>query len=377
MSSMITADTLRRCTLHQLPVELVVHIMKASPSLSALWSFINTSARLATIFDGCALEVTENVLRCTVPEQTQVLLYAVFQLRLSLHPPSLHAARELREVNLSSLQDRLLATPITTSEIPRSFVFLAHKIHVLAHECIEHYIRVCMTMNPSCLDDPTFKGYWYLKLRQPKGRLYQPKDSGPPSWAEEQLVLLNMWRLQYYFDMKAACDVGQLGWSTADQEELKSLDLPEFYHMSPAGSGHYITEQLMTVYAYVHGVRTPEQDATLPLRLPSPNTRSRFDLGCFPEPKRNQPDGKALIIDFRPDSWIFAWMMSRNLKTSPLCGFGPQHFRRFGFTLWEDSRMTDLGLLPPRSHFFSYEYYFKWRSILSDEECDPANRDNW
>ncbi|KAI0904154.1 hypothetical protein F4823DRAFT_226731 [Ustulina deusta] len=232
MSSIFTTDHHGHYTLDQLPVELVVHIMKASPSLSALWSFINASARLAGIFRGSALEITEAVLRCTVPDQTQVFLRAVIQLRSSLFPPSLDAA-----TRPATLGNPLGPAPATTPEILRSFILLAHRIHALAHECIEHYIKTCMAMNPSYLDDPTFRGYnsgyplLPVHLKRPKGRPYQPKDTGPPSWAEEQLVIWNLWRVQYYYDIRAAHDVGRLEWSVAEQEELLSMTLPEFYRL--------------------------------------------------------------------------------------------------------------------------------------------------
>ncbi len=250
-----------------------MHIMKESPSLSALWSFINASARLAGIFRGSALEITEAVLQCTVPDQTQVFLRAVIQLRSSLFPPSLDAA-----TRPATLGNPLGPAPVTTPEILRSFILLAHRIHALAHECIEHYIKTCMAMNPSCLDDPTFRGYnsgyplLPVHLKRPKGRPYQPKDTGPPSWAEEQLVIWNLWRVQYYYDIRAAHDVGRLEWSIAEQEELLSMTLPEFYRLYNRIS--YKWEQLITVFAYVKGAKSPELGAFC---LPCPTVPSRFD----------------------------------------------------------------------------------------------------
>ncbi|KAI0410765.1 hypothetical protein F5X98DRAFT_384910 [Xylaria grammica] len=132
-------------------------------------------------------------------------------------------------------------------------------------------------MEPSLLDDPTFKGYSSEdppidpRLKRPMGKPYKPQDSGPPLWAEEQLVVLNLWRLQYYYDIRVAHDGGHLEWLIAEQEELQSMTLAEFYSLGTRGNCKY--EQLVTVLMQVQGAKIPEQEMLIrPFRLPYPAT---------------------------------------------------------------------------------------------------------
>ncbi|KAI0099758.1 hypothetical protein GGR51DRAFT_534980 [Nemania sp. FL0031] len=370
MSSIVTADHRRQCTLDQLPVELILHIMKLSPSLSALWSLINTSGRLAAVFHGAALEIITAVLQSTVHDEIQVFIRAVIQLRSSAFPPSLDIARQP-----AMLYSPISPPPAITPEILRRFLHLAHGIHVLARECIDHYIKVCVAMNPSCLDDPTWEGFNNAlppHMNLPKGRPYEPKDSGPPVYAEEQLVVWNLWRVQYFYDIRVAHDTGRLEWSLVEQDELLSMTLPEFYHLY-----NHLTwgwEQLMTVDAYVIQVRDREK-AQPPFRLPCPTALSRFDWPYSPEPWADHPNAEQPHPEFVPDGWIFAKLMSHSRKYTPLYGFALSHFRKFGFALWRGRRMVDLGLMSDRTRQPDLDYSFRWHSILSEEERDPANAD--
>ncbi|KAI0201411.1 hypothetical protein F4808DRAFT_425115 [Astrocystis sublimbata] len=361
----------KRCSLNELPVELVVHVMKELPSLSALWGFINANARFAAIFRDHAIQITEAVLQHTVPGQTRTFLRGVIHLHSSLYPPNLDAARPFR----GGLSDDFGSALVTSPEICRRFVLLAHRIHNLAHECIDHYIQRSLGMNPRELDDPTFISFECTfpperRRTPPKGRLYQPKDSGPPSWAEEQLVILNLWKLQYYDGIRLAHTDGRLGWSAADQQDFLSMTVLEFFHL-----GSCAREQLLTVLAYVQKVEYPERETSSRLCLAHPPAHNRFDLGCSPEPSEPMRDLKGREIrglEFKPDTWWFANLMFTNLKYSPLFRLSFSHFRKFGFAIWENRRMIDLGLLPTKREFPYTPWYFKWRSILCDEECVPT-----
>ncbi|KAI1170191.1 hypothetical protein F4777DRAFT_135040 [Nemania sp. FL0916] len=361
------------CKLDQLPVELVVQIMLESHSLSTLYSLICASARLASVFRGSAVEITKGVMQRTVPAQMRIFLRAVIQLRSSPFPLILNAGLAKQSTRLCS---HLGCTPASTPEILRSFICLAHRIHVLAHECIDHYRRVCIAMNPSCLDDPTFRGYdgtLVVQTVRPRGKPYQPKDTGPPSWAEEQLVLLNLWRVQYYYEIRVAHQAGRLEWPAVTPDELLSMDIAQFYGREMSS---WRWEQLITIMIYMQQVKSSKQGTSRPFCLPSPSAPGRFDWPCSPEPLIDPLDEQASRLDFRSDAFIFMSLMSNDLKGSPLFGFRPSNFRKFGFVLWERRRMVDLGLLSPKTRLPDFTYYFKWVSILSEEERDRKNADH-
>jgi hypothetical protein len=214
------------------------------------------------------------------------------------------------------------------------------------------------------------------RLKRHKGRPYEPKNTGSPSWAEEQLVLLNLWRIQYFYDLKAACFNGHLGWGITQQDALQLTTIPVFFSLFVRR--RYRIEQLMTVLAYVNRVQSLDQETTAnQIRLPRPTAPSnRFYWACSPEPSATDSQSAGhgpLQIEFRPDSWVFAEIMSRDLKYSPLYGFPLSRFRKFGLALWGNQRMADLGLIAPQKEMPSVEYYFRWWSILSEEERCRTN----
>jgi hypothetical protein len=84
---------------------------------------------------------------------------------------------------------------IETTELLRRFG-LAHKIHVLAYSCIDHYVQRSMAMSPSSLVKlgPYVGGFAgcniILAFDGAESRPYQPHNTGPLSWVEEQRVVI-------------------------------------------------------------------------------------------------------------------------------------------------------------------------------------------
>ncbi|KAJ3568383.1 hypothetical protein NPX13_g6440 [Xylaria arbuscula] len=390
--------------IHRLPVEVVVLIMKASPSLSALWSFITTSALLSAIFHEHALEITEAVLSDAVfytnHEQTQAFIHAVFQLRLAIQPRTLDDATNPPQPNTDSLKRRLLSIPAPKPEALRGFVCLAHKLHVLAHEYLEDCLRECMAIRPLSVDDQTLMDCLvsdqpkrYYDFTRHRGKPYQPKDTGPPSWTEEQLVILNLWQLQYYIDLRKALAAGRLEWSESCCEEFREMDIWSFYEIDDQEEASHLfrQEQIMTILEYLLKKESIEQDMPGPRSPPYPTTR--FNLGCTPEQRPRRRDPKSLefgaaspghlefyqrvpLHSMRPtihpaqDTWRFSKNMAQDNINPIMAGRGPECFRRFGFCLWDKTRMIDWGLLPPRPLLKEerLKYYIRWRSLLNDED---------
>lgn len=62
--------------------------------------------------------------------------------------------------------------------------------------------------------------------------------------------------------------------------------------------------------------------------------------------------------------------MAQDLKMSPLPGLSVEPYRKLGFAIWDDQRMTDLGFAGPnkRAIMETTRYYYVWYSVLTDEE---------
>ncbi|KAK3326852.1 hypothetical protein B0H66DRAFT_530840 [Apodospora peruviana] len=139
-----------------LPTEVLLQILKTCTDLSALYSFINTSTRLASVFDNHAAEIVETVLRSVVPGPVRRVMRMVVYIRtggrfddqrwehediISMTP----AAPLPTDGYISAggfrarrWEDMIIGTAAAAAEEPppppalllRKFLYLAHKIHV-------------------------------------------------------------------------------------------------------------------------------------------------------------------------------------------------------------------------------------------------------
>jgi hypothetical protein len=112
--------------------------MKAAPDLSSLWSFIDASPIMAVVLNTYAVEIVDAVITTTVPVQIQSLMRAVLRVQASsVVSYYYHSLSETRNLSLK-MSNPLERTEIETPELLRRFGSLTHKIHVLAHSCIDH-----------------------------------------------------------------------------------------------------------------------------------------------------------------------------------------------------------------------------------------------
>ncbi|KAK9419931.1 putative F-box domain-containing protein [Seiridium unicorne] len=350
-------------SLHQLPNEILLDIIKLSPDFSSLWSIINTSPRLAALFGSHALEITETVLVRTVPIPTQTLLRAVLHLRFSTFNVSLTHA-------ISLPTTLAFSSPVSVDEAKVfNFVRSAHKIHVLAHKCIDFYIQRCMTMNFARLANSTFSYHstdppLQPRLKRPEGIPYQPDNTGPPLWVEEQRVILNLWRLEYHAELKNTLSSGLMEWPAEDLKALEDSRPPDFFNLK---SWH--REEVLTVSEYIETLSGQKNDHPHPSHLETPTIVDRFDFTCAGKPSGGQGIWGSSSLTTPPVGWKFVKLMSRDYKVSPLPGITFERYRKFGFAVWDQRRLVDLGLWPSEKMLpANSEYYFRWRSILNEEE---------
>lgn len=320
-----------RNMLYRLPDELLIGILEFAPSLSALWSLINSSGRLAAIFRRYGAQITEAVMRSTLPAQTQGLMKAVLQLRAGRYPSSLAQAREMPCLRPGP--------PIGAvgPDVVRGAVRLAHEIHALAYECICHYIDKCTRMSAEELANPALIASGAvdaaLTWMRPAGQPQQLQHTGNPLLVEEQLVAMNLWRLQYVVEVRAAASTERLRWSAEDRQDILSNHVWWFYRLE---FGSYKEEQLQVVRRYVH--RRGGILNKLPLPLTTPHL---FDVPYAPSHRT------VLRLEYKPRGWALMTGILRGTNCSPLYGVTLGTYRKYGFAVFHDRRMVDLGLLPP------------------------------
>ena len=66
-----------------------------------------------------------------------------------------------------------------------------------------------------------------------ESRPYQPHNTGPLSWVEEQRVVRALWRIQFLSELKLARNEGRLNWTGDDLKALESTSVINFYSIKP------------------------------------------------------------------------------------------------------------------------------------------------
>jgi hypothetical protein len=351
-------------------------IIKAAPDLSSLWNFIDASPIMAVVFNTYAVEIVDAVITTTVPIQIQCLMRAVLRVQASsVVSCYYHSLSETRNLSLKS-SNPLERAEIETPELLHRFGSLAHKIHMLAHSCINHYIQRSMVMTPSSLIklgpyDGGFVGSDMLAFDGAESQPYQPHNTGPPSWVEEQRVVKALWRIQFLSELKLARSEGRLNWTGDDLKALESTSLINFYSIKP-----WDLEQILTAWEFLQELRAREGvNVDSISQLPTASLGESFNHNCAPQPCLDSKDDhfqqREEYLDLALMSYIFhISFIARDPKFSPLRGMPFKPYRKFGFAIWDDKRMTDLGFAEPRKRVILHtlKYYYVWYSVLTDEE---------
>lgn len=276
------------------------------------------------------------------------------------------------------------------------FVKLAHTIHGVGHACLDFYIEKSLSAKPQRFDVGDLQDYKRLMTllyseRQSPGQPFQPKDFGPPTYLEEQIVIRATWQLQLFLDMKTALRTGAPAhWSEEDRNQLRKVaDIPEMASLSrDLGCKMNCSckvEQILSVVDYVQEI-TEDQHSPLEdvlkrfLRCPPLAVRNKaYHLPCSPKPypffdkisERETIRDVDSMIERRTKGCLFYQMMTRNNRV-PIKHVSFKPWRRLGFALWQTERMVELGLLGSKESAYglvsSKEPWFIWRSILTPEE---------
>ncbi|KNG84858.1 hypothetical protein ANOM_007654 [Aspergillus nomiae NRRL 13137] len=207
-----------------------------------------------------ASEIVGAVLSLTVPVQTRLYMRQVLDLYTGIYP---YSSFEQAQTDILLLTKKITSTP----EQLRKFVALSHRIHVLAHLCIERCLQRC--------------------LRSPLGQRQYPEWFYFPTWTEEQRMILSFWRLLFYNKLRIEGRKGHLAWRSIDLAQL----LPHRSYQ------HFTTDtaqfQAMTVWRFICEQINPEASeeefwkGSEPLRLfelPKPPEGTEFGWTCQPPP---------------------------------------------------------------------------------------------
>ena len=369
-----------------LPAELLLPILNQAPDLSSLWSLINASPAAARMFHAAPLEVIEAVMAATM--HTPILSLALPVLRgLAFSQfPNLEEARWLPSSSLPPWPSQTSMQRTQHPLWPRRFLRTAHRIHSLAHGCVEHYIASTNSANIRELVEfgPVAEGGHddYLgRYATAESRAFEPVLRSTHSWWEEQRAARCLWHVCLYFQLQRARKTGQLDWP---QDHLLALASTSLFDFDMADRPQperglfrlkFRHQQLLTILEYLDQLPGFASGIDDPLLLIHPIIADRyFDRSvCRQKPRfqyEDAPNSEECMLQeiVRPKIDIWQGRIFQNTVYRILQGIPFEKWRHFGFALWDMDRIEDLGLGYKSIIPIGNRGYYRWYSIMDQNK---------
>ncbi|KAF2133907.1 hypothetical protein P153DRAFT_306555, partial [Dothidotthia symphoricarpi CBS 119687] len=381
----MTANT-EQDAFSQLPEELRIKIIKLSPDPFSLRSLAHASPAMGRLLNRYSLEIAEVVLEVTVPLQTRRLMGAVLKARFSSFPVSLSEAQTVAKTDSTMATDEMRSSGLDRAAAAvRSLLTTAANVHAWSHTCLEHLIRKSMELRPSTLvknGDGRTRREEFENAESRKD--YLPQDTGPPSWVEEQRMIKSFWQLQFFLELQGAGHKGRLGtnWPRQEVDVLTQSSADGFYDVFGCER-----EQILTACDFLGAVTS---GTITSVEAVHDNNAYGLPTICWVEGavqrcscaeplsfERNKDTFSQgpKNLDQTPWSYRFHHAMSTTdgwhdgYMLTLVYPF--QAWRKYGFAIWDDKRMVDLGMRHPRKASVisnSIPYSFRWWSILTEED---------
>ncbi|KAH6692130.1 hypothetical protein BKA61DRAFT_625033 [Leptodontidium sp. MPI-SDFR-AT-0119] len=404
----------------KVPIEVLLLILRLIPDLPSLRNLDKTSPSVSSLFEEYGAEITESIISHSLPAQIQNLIRTVILVRSKLIPSrSLedftavflrrdgyclnfvngpNYTRCIRRIH-PSLSDSLEACeacreafpPLgiskeTSSVILRGIMATACRIQNLADELLLSSMDRCMASKPLQLVDQKFRyagraGFKWSPQRRPLGKSFTPVNhSGSSfSWIEQQRTNRQFWRLQLFLDLKKLGKRKLLCWPVEDLARLDRLDVSSFWSLE--NFNYRVMEQLGTVADYLasrkrqHGITALEPTTSFHSLVQVP-VLSSFAHSSWSIPSILSP--YALDESNEAENIMSSEIGMAHRPNTPLRYTSWSQWRKFGFYIWDDERMRDLGFLFRETHsedsmrsiiqsFSEDDMYFRWESILDQD----------
>ncbi|EUC41393.1 hypothetical protein COCMIDRAFT_106308 [Bipolaris oryzae ATCC 44560] len=368
----------------RLPVELRIKILKLSPDPLSLRSLAHASPTMGRVLNRYPLEIVEVVLDATVPLETRRLMSAVLKARVSRLPASLSEAQRVARIDSPVVTDDMRSSIVDRAAAAvRYLLATAENVHAWSHVCLEHLIRKSMELRPSTLIKNGAGHTSRERFERAESRKdYVPQYTGSPSWVEGQRMIKAFWRLQLFLELQGAGNKGRLDtyWPGQEVDALSKSSPDGFYNVFD-----FEREQILTACDFFDAVTS----GTITLveaiyentyGLPTIHWNEGAVSGCCcaepPSFERNQdtfhqgPEN----LDKTQNSYHFHSVMSSDQWLDgrpPLLGLPFHPWRKYGFAIWDNKRMADLGMRDLSHKPFTRNYIaysFRWFSILSEED---------
>lgn len=382
-------------SLPNLPPEIQLQIAKLLPDLRSIHHLVITVPSMYRIWKSYNSELvfaaTSDV--ATTTPQIRDLIWLVALLRSDELP-----SWTLDDFLVDFVRPTMMwhSRPVMPCVLPQpkscplSVLMTATRIHNFTHSCLEFYLNRLRAVQPRLqrpIDDTfdynTFgpDGKIVLGwLRHPHSEYYETPQMERPSWIEQQVVLRAFWRLQVYHEFSRA---RLSSWSSNDREKIAGLKLEEMWPYEPSYMQMY--HEIASVQEYLQHLGEPPQMSVTGetsksspelIDIPATAWYTIQSTGCISHyhyaPNGLQSRG---LISVVVHGLVYQWH-------SPTLGVDFAKFRRSGMAIWDTPRLVALHLmdLPHDERPAGVpcknpsQYWFSWRSLLSEEEIVEETR---
>lgn len=386
-----------------LPTEILIEIIRLLPNFSSLWALMKAFPRFDSIF----LPFLQKETPCI-----QALMQVALVTRISpswfpdIRDITKHMSRHKTfDLYFDALSERLEDPQLAlqVASVVRDIVEVAHKIHAVAHACLNYYVEKSMTIKPESWDD-SLPAFDHSQLgNQPEGRPIQPKPSGPPTYVEEQTLIRLLWRLQVFIDLRNANKQNHLNhWPEDERRKIQTwyvdylfgnfTDISNRREMFPTYSDSWNpyceNDQFRSLMDFVVDITATDSKSTPALRelevflknLPVHIYDGGYHATCLAaKPILETRRGlmtiddlpAALSIDEMVEKPPTGWRLYRAMVTDHRYRYSSvpfEPYRKYGFAFWQAERMANLGFEDDQGPDFdesdALRRYFVWQSIL-------------
>ena len=331
-----------RDLLSTLPAPLPLMILEAIEHLPSLYHLIQAWPTAAVIFE----RHYPRLVRLTLsyyPWELQKVLY--FRLNLKTEGSRIiesltNFVSKRRYMNANLPNDLSNAKASFSFSAARSLLVTAHHIQESAHAFLETHLSRIASLKSSYQLDLTYHYGSSYPERPPKSRPFDPANTGPPSWIEEQRVLLSLWRLQLFADFFPVNTPSQSVYQPLEWQ--RSRDLNGFWAMLELWQieelhdlEDYLREHTAGFKAFAD-FSTLRYDGHQPVACPTSCPLEDIELYS-----RGQAD--TYLQHQSPVADFLETLQSQ--IDSPLYKCDLKPFWRLGFRFWDSKRMPFLELL--------------------------------
>ncbi|KAJ5211728.1 uncharacterized protein N7498_003374 [Penicillium cinerascens] len=384
-----------------LPFELLHDIVSRLDDCTSLYNLLRASPAISRLFDHDGLQLTRAVFsKDTMCDQIRESISLVAILDSFTFPyRSLDVFiagfihETVRDVCPRRLDDPRPTSPPLPNDLPdntpiptirRVLSIYAQIVH-LTVACLDHYLERFNVLRPENIVDPETRYSMNLKKTPPWTQRFESfkapvSDHGPPVWEEEQRVSRALWRIQLFYDLRAAAGQSRLGWPAEDVARLQIMKERDLF---VNWSLRYEAEEIYTVTEYLDHARAanivvfhdPSGSGCGGNRGPQrlPFLRHPVERR-WPTPRRPflEPVTQTYTIDFATLG-LQQWQLLSEMRLSPLRTVKFDSYRRLGVALWCQERVQAIGLAPlnrkgPETSINLALWQFAWRSILDPRE---------